>query len=49
MVKGKGEMQTFWCDPIKNPQSSSDGGSTNQSNTNDDSNNGDVDLARFDI
>ena len=38
-VKGKGEMQTYWCDPTKSRQSTVSGGdgeSTNPSLTNDD-------------
>lgn len=46
MVKGKGEMQTYWCDPTKSKQSTSDGGSTNPSQDSDD---GMVDPVLFDI
>lgn len=49
MVKGKGEMQTYWCDPTKSRQSTTDGESTNPSHTIDDSDHGTVDDVIFDV
>ena len=50
MVKGKGEMQTYWCNPTKTKQSTSDGESTNRSRNMDiDSDDGMVDPFTFDV
>ena len=50
MVKGKGEMQTYWCDPMNNRRSiASDVESTNPSHTNGDSGHGNTDPILFDV
>ena len=49
MAKGKGEMQTYWCDPSSTRRSTSEVASTNPSDTYDDFDHVYADPERFDV